>query len=423
MQDYRKRSFINKLLSVVSGVCLFAVSFVSPAAEPIVIGLPLNQTGPVGVADHQDHLNGTILAIEEINAAGGVLGRQLAYKVVDTDLLTPDGTQAGFQGLVDAQVHAISSPFVLITNPAMDVAAAYGAPYLTGDTKIDAINYYKSDPQKFSNWFHIDPPEVNYGVGMIPFLDALKASGKWKPLNNKIHLVQGQIGYNQRISEATIQAIEDSNGRWELAGITDLQDPVNDWGPIIRDIHKHEAAFVMLNHWVAAFYASFAEQYQVNPVKGSLVYMQYGPSQPEFLELAGEAAEGYIWSTVLGVYNDEQGSKFRVKYKKRFPGVMGLAYTGMSYDVVHILKNAWEAVGDPNDFEAVNEYIANHHYRGVVGWYMLDNDCHCSPAYPDEVDDINKGMAHLFFQVQDGEHKIIAPDPLVEVTFQPAPWF
>ena len=88
MQDYRKRSFINKLLSVVSGVCLFAVSFVSPAAEPIVIGLPLNQTGPVGVADHQDHLNGTILAIEEINAAGGVLGRQLAYKVVDTDLLT-----------------------------------------------------------------------------------------------------------------------------------------------------------------------------------------------------------------------------------------------------------------------------------------------------------------------------------------------
>jgi len=54
---------------------------------------------------------------------------------------------------------------------------------------------------------------------------------------------------------------------------------------------------------------------------------------------------------------------------------------------------------------------------------MLDNDCHCSPAYPDEVDDINKGMGHLFFQVQDGEHKIIAPDPLVESTFQPAPWF
>ena len=189
MRNLSKEHILKKLSSTVAGICLVAVSVITIAAEPIVIGLPLNQTGPVGVADHQDHLNGTILAIEEINAAGGVLGRKLAYKVVDTDLLTPDGTVAGFQGLIDAKVHAISSPFVLITNPAMDVAAAYGAPYLTGDTKIDAINYYKSNPQKFSNWFHIDPPEVNYGVGMIPFLDALKASGKWKPLNNKIHIV------------------------------------------------------------------------------------------------------------------------------------------------------------------------------------------------------------------------------------------
>ena len=150
--------------------------------------------------------------------------------------------------------------------------------------------------------------------------------------------------------------------------------------------------------------------------------MQYGPSQPEFLELAGDAAEGYIWSTVLGVYNDEQGAAFRAKYKARFPGIMGLAYTGMSYDVVHILKNAWEAVGDPNDFKAVNDYIRANHYRGVVGWYILDTDCQCSPSYPDEVDSIDEGMGHLFFQVQGGEHKIIAPDPLTESVFQPAPW-
>ena len=43
--------------------------------------------------------------------------------------------------------------------------------------------------------------------------------------------------------------------------------------------------------------------------------MQYGPSQPEFLELAGDLAEGYIWSTVLGVYNDERGAEFRAKYE------------------------------------------------------------------------------------------------------------
>ena len=392
------------------------------AADPIVIGLPLNQTGPVGVVDHADHLNGTILAIEEINAAGGVLGRKIETKVVDTDLLSPEGTQAAFQKLVDEKVHAFSSPFVLIPNPAMDASAAYGAPHMSGDTKIDAINYFKKNPEKHSNFFHLDPPETNYGKGFIPFLDALKASGKWKPNNNKIHIVQGQIGYNQRISEATIKAIKESNGRWELAGITDIQSPVQDWGPTIRDMHKYNAGVVMLNHWVAAAYAAFTSQSQANPLQGALIYMQYGPSQPEFLDIAGEAAEGYVWSTVLGVYNDAKGAEFRKKYKKRFPGTMGLVYTGMGYDTVYMLKRAWEAVGDPNNFKAVNDHIRANNYRGVNGWYKLDNDCQCTPAYPQEVNDIEKGMAHLFFQVQDGEHKIIAPDPLTETEFRPAPW-
>jgi branched-chain amino acid transport system substrate-binding protein len=418
----KRSNFFKSLVIAFTSLQLCIMSAVGLAADPIVIGLPLNQTGPVGVVDHQDHLNGTILAIEEINAAGGVLGRQIEYKVVDTDLLSPEGTQAAFQRLVDEKVHAFSSPFVLIPNPAMDASAAYGAPHMSGDTKIDAINKFKSDPAKHANFFHLDPPETNYGVGFIPFLDNLKASGKWKPINNKIHVVQGQIGYNQRISEATLAAIENSNGTWELAGVSDIQSPVQDWGPTIRDIHKYGAGVVMLNHWVAAAYAAFTSQFPANPLPGTLIYMQYGPSQPEFLDIAGEGAEGYIWSTVLGVYNDEMGAAFRAKYKKRFPGTMGLVYTGMGYDVVHMLKNAWEAVGDPNNFKAVNDHIRANNYRGVDGWYILDNDCQCTPAYPDEVDNIEEGMAHLFFQVQDGEHKIIAPVPLVEAEFRPAPW-
>jgi branched-chain amino acid transport system substrate-binding protein len=389
---------------------------------PIIIGLPLTQSGPVGVVDHEDHLNGTILAVEEVNAAGGVLGRQLEIKVVDTDILTPEGTQAAFQTLVDAGVHAFSSPFVLVPVPAMDVTSAYGAPHLSGDTKIDAVKHFQTDPKKYRNFFHVDPPEIYYGYGFIPFLDNLKKSGVWTPINNKIHIVQEQIGYNQRISEATQEAIAKSNGEWELGGITDIQSPVQDWGPIIQDIHKYGSGVIMLDHWVAAEYAAFTHQYQGNELKGALVYMQYGPSQPEFLDIAGDAAEGYVWSTVLGVYNDEQGAEFRAKYKERFPGTMGLVYTGMGYDMVYLLKNAWEAVGDPNNFEAVNDYIRTHRYRGVDGWYIFDNDCQCTPAYPDQVTDFNEGMAHLFFQVQDGEHKIIAPDPLVESQLRPAPW-
>ncbi|MFN8750543.1 MAG: amino acid ABC transporter substrate-binding protein, partial [Betaproteobacteria bacterium] len=38
----------------------------APSGPPVVIGLPLARSGPAGVADHQDHWNGAMLAVEEI---------------------------------------------------------------------------------------------------------------------------------------------------------------------------------------------------------------------------------------------------------------------------------------------------------------------------------------------------------------------
>ena len=338
----KRREIFSLMLAAVAAMQLYAMSSVTAlAADPIVIGLPLNQTGPVGVVDHQDHLNGTMLAIEEINAAGGVLGRKIEYKVVDTDLLSPEGTQAAFQKLADEKVHAISSPFVLIPNPAMDASAAYGAPHMTGDTKIDAIKHYQSDPERFSNFFHLDPPEVNYGVGFVPFLDALKASGKWKPINNKIHIVQGQLAYNQQISKATQEAIKKSNGAWELAGISDIQSPIQDWGPTIRTFtNTAPASSCWTTGWPRPTQRS---PVSIRPTrcKAHYIYAVWTVAA-RVLDIAGEGAEGYVWSTVLGVYSDEKGKEFRAKYKKRFPGSMGLVYTGMGYDVVYMLKNAWK---------------------------------------------------------------------------------
>jgi branched-chain amino acid transport system substrate-binding protein len=164
-----------------------------------------------------------------------------------------------------------------------------------------------------------------------------------------------------------------------------------------------------------------------DPAKGPLIYLQYGPSQPEFLELAGGAAEGFVWSTVLGVYADEKGKAFRAKYKKRFPGVMGLAYTGNGYDSVNYLKAAWEAVGDPSKFKAVCDWIRTNPFRGVCGLMNLNNPWQEAGHFPDDGNPIaaktlEEGMGQLYVQVQDGEHKIIYPDVLSESKLRPWPW-
>ncbi len=420
MLNQTRRAFS---LAVASVMLAGGITASSVSAENIIIGVPAAQSGPVGVADHQDWTNGVMMAIEELNAAGGVLGRQLEAKIVDLDMLSPEGNVAGMQALIEGGSHAIASAFTIIPQPAMDTAAPSGIPYLHGNTSSVNVTLYQGDPEKYRNVFQLDVPEVWYGSGFVKFLQEMVASGQWEPKNNKIHIVQGQISYTQFISQATQEAAAATNGEWEIGAITDIQFPVQDWAPVIRALQDTDAAAIMIDHWVAAELAAFSQQYAYDPVPGSLVYLQYGPSQPEFLDLAQGAGEGMVWGTVYGVYADEMGTAFREKYRAKYPGTMGMVYTGGGYDAVQILAKAWEEVGDPSDFNAVGDAIRKIEYRGVNGLYKIDPETNSGISYPNMTDDPEGGQAHLFFQVQNDEHRIIGPAAFAEVPFVAPPWW
>ena len=67
-----------------------------------------------------------------------------------------------------------------------------------------------------------------------------------------------------------------------------------------------------------------------------------GPGGAVDTSSAAGAGEGMVWSTVYGVYADEMGTAFREKYRAKYPGTMGMVYTGGGYDAVNILAQAWE---------------------------------------------------------------------------------
>lgn len=398
----------------------------APAAEangePIVIGLPIAQSGPAGIADHADCLNGATLAQTEINAAGGVGGRPIEFNVTDIDILSPEGITAGFQKLTGDGVQALVSPFVIIPPPALDAAAAYGAPYMSGDTNIDAQVIRASDPVKYGNYF-VDPPETFYGSGYVTFLTQLAESGQWTPKNNKIDIVRGDTAYNKNIAQATVEAIDASGGAWELGEIIDITAGTKDWAPVLQKLAANDAGSIMIDHWIGAELASFSQQFAANPVEGSLVYLQYGPSQPEYLDIAGDSAEGFVWGSVIGTGNTSAEDKaFRAAYQAA-NGVdditMGMVYPAWCYDMVNVLANAWSNT-DPSDFAAVNAFIAANPINGVTGFLDFSNGV--TPLYPTEIDDPTKGVTHYFYQVQDGRHTVIAPVGDNEADFTLAPW-
>lgn len=395
---------------------------------PILLGVPSSLSTPYGVADDTDHLNGTNLAVEEINAAGGINGRMIELFVPDVDKLNPESCRQAIAACIDKKVHAISNSFLFAPIPAMDESAKYKAPYLNGNTQRAATEAFKADPEKFSHVFQTDPSEVNYGWTYPMWLDAMEKNG-WTPKNRKVHVVSEQVGYNQTILKALRESLEGSS--WELAENTDIQFPVNDWGPVMRRLKEVDAGAIFINHWVAAEYAAFCKQFAADPVQDALVYLQYGPSQPEFLELGGRATEGFCWSTVLGVYGDQIGQDFRKKYLERFPeyeGNMGLVYTGNGYDIVNYLTLAWQATGNPDDFAANCDWIRANPYRGVCGMMDMNNEFQEALHYPDngfgnQSAELEGGMSQLYVQVQDREHKVIWPNEIAESTLRKAPWW
>jgi branched-chain amino acid transport system substrate-binding protein len=323
------------------------------------------------------------------------------------------------RAVADSKPHAIGCAFTIVRVPALEGLGDYKAPYLSGDTNFDMISYAKKNRGKYWNFFQVDPPETYYGQMFPRFLEKMAAGGVWKPTNEKVHIIREQNNYNMVIAEEVVKTLP--NTKFKLGKITDIQYPVQDWGPVMQAIKQEGAGTIMLDYWVGAEEAAFCQQFVADPVKGALVYIQYGASQPEFLNVAGSAAEGVVWSTVLGVYNDAQGAEFRKKYAAKHPGVIGLCYNGSAYDTTFILKNAW-ANTDPDDFKAVADYIRTHTYRGVDGAVDLNNEYQAALHYPLQTEDLNKGMAQLYFQVQDGAHKIIEPTVLAESKFRAFPW-
>ena len=437
-----RRKFLKKMGSaavVIGATSSFPTPWVRrvDAADHITIGIPSSLSTPYGVADDQDHLNGTIMAVEAINAKGGVLGRELKTFVPDYDKLSAESTQAAIAACIDKKVHAISNAFTFAPIPGMDMSAKYKAPYLQGNTQRLATEEYKRDPKKYSHVLQTDPSEVNYGWTYPMWLDAMKKTGTWKPTNNKVHIISEQTGYNQTILKAAKESLAKSG--WEFSGDTQIQYPVNDWAPVIQELKKVGAAAIMCNHWMASEEAAFCKQFRADPVSGALVYVQYGASQPEFLELGGRAMEGFCWSTVLGIYGDKMGEDFRKDYLKRFPefgtykkNTMGLVYTGNGYDIVNYLEASWNATKalglNVEDFEKNSKWIRNNPFRGVCGNMDMNNEYQEARHFPDngfgnQASTHNSGMGQLYCQIQDVQHRIIWPNDYSQSKLRGADWW
>jgi branched-chain amino acid transport system substrate-binding protein len=194
---------------------------------------------------------------------------------------------------------------------------------------------------------------------------------------------------------------------------------VADWGPLLSRVRRDDVSVLFTTTFSPADNAAMAQQFVENPMP-AVLYQQYGPSVPEYLELAGAAAEGVVWSTVLGRLPDPVGQAWVQAYTDKFGTEPGFANAPGNYDLMYTWAKAVLQAGDANDYRRVAEVTEGVVHRGITGGISFED--HTGLQYPHQTPDPTLGQSQIIVQIQGGEHRTVFPEPYTDGEYQSPPW-
>jgi len=207
------------------GACS-AKSTEGTTSGPLVIGASISLTGDF--ADPGKAVKaGYELWASTVNAKGGILGRQVQFKIVD-DTSSPDQVVTNYQNLINKDnVDLVVGPFsTLLTIPASQVAKRYGYAFLE-----PAGGGPKVFDQKLDNLFFVQPaPVVKQGDVFADWVLSLPADQRPKT-----------AAYTELDDPFATPIAENIRGRFEAAGIKTVYKQVypaetQDYSPIMAKV-------------------------------------------------------------------------------------------------------------------------------------------------------------------------------------------
>ncbi|WP_227268181.1 ABC transporter substrate-binding protein [Roseobacter weihaiensis] len=396
---------------------------------PIPIGSMLPLSGP-SAADGGEFHHGTRLAVEEVNASGGICGRQIELIPIDTCTQTAGEVISAAQKLIHEHgVHAIINGYNIgPQNSEYDLIADAGIIYIHHNTSLQHHDTVASDPDRYFGCFMGDPADYWYGQGFIKFISWLRDTGGWTPHNNRLAIISGSKPYSIVVANAMKSVAKDFG--WNLVfGPEIVQTPTTNWRDVLNRVRPLDPAVLANTHFYAVDLAAFQKQFMESPMN-ALVYLQYGAMHQTFREMTEKDGEGIVVGTVIGLLDDEAGRAFAARYHARF-GENSTPFVGcLPYSSVHHYAMAASlagGTGGPGDFDQNRRIAAKLHdtiYRSVAGTINYHPVWQSAIPFPDATSDPSLGVPHLFYQIQD--HKapltLIAPEPYNKGRYKAPPW-
>jgi branched-chain amino acid transport system substrate-binding protein len=349
----------------------------APAAEVVRIGHVAPLTG--GIAHlGKDNENGARLAVEEINAAGGIQAGGKTYKfelLAEDDKADPkEGTLVATK-LVDAGVAAVVGH--------LNSGTTIPASKIYADASVAQISPSATNPrytlQGFKTAFRVVANDNQQGAVLANYAaDEMKAK--------TIAIVDDRTAYGQGLADVVERVAKERGLKVVAREFT--TDKATDFNAILTKIRAAKPDVIMYGGMDATA-GPMAKQIKQLGIKSPLLAGD-GVCSPEFLKLAGDAAN-ILTCSMAGEAVDKlaKGSEFVAKYKARFNTDVQL-YSPYAYDAVYVIAEAIKRAGSV-DRAAIAAAVPATNYQGVTGNIVFD-----------ENGDI-KGGAISMFTVKDGQ--------------------
>jgi branched-chain amino acid transport system substrate-binding protein len=325
------------------------------AADPIKIGMVVPLTGAIADAGRYG-LQGAKLAVEEINASGGVLGRQLELIVEDDQTLNPT-TVLAFTKLAD------NKDIVAFLGPTRSTQIQAIAPSVLQSARPVMIGGTDPTLTKSGNpWlFRFRPNDTYTARAMAEFGTEKLGKQKWA-------IVHATDAFGTNAKSLFTEALK-------ARGITPVMtegqpNSSPDYTAVALAVKQSGAdilaTFITFEPDVAIF-ARQLRQLGVNVVWLGSPSITTTTAR----KLAGAALYGTYAVADFHPYANAEAKAFAEKYATLYKTAPDF-FASWPYDAVHALAKAITTAGDTAPEKIRQALLAIKAYRGVEGTYNFD---------------------------------------------------
>ena len=377
------------------------------------IGIMVPLTGAFG-ADAQDVVQAAQIAVDDLNEAGGVAGYALELVIADTVDQRADAVTTAFNQLSNTEdLNFIMTAYASTSNFEIDLMAEINMPYLISANAAQTREIVSADPDKYGTVWSRVPSYDAYETALPELLEAYDEAGLLSLRDREAFIISSDDPYGTTIATGMRAHFESMD--WEVIGYETVPfAAVTDWRGLLAKIRENEPDIVIVTDSAPPNNAAFMNQFMENP-PNSLLFLQYGPSVQEFLELTGENSTGLIYNN-LGAAIDSKPEviEIRDRYEEIY-GHRGGYFTVIAYDQVMIYATCLEEVGDPTDRMAIGDCIGGLEMETLAGFLTFDQETHLAIQGPEF-------YPIQFYQIWEGERIQLEPDRFATGTFQVPPW-